>query len=251
MTELVEHSSVPNPPLQHHEGLGRFAMAGTGNAAGFAIGVVNGEGGGETLLLRQVFAPIPLDRSDERIANYLASHSDGAHEVRRMFNHPEPFTTPQTIQAAEGRVAGLQKSDATFKSLVERHCGKGITPEGIVAKIRYDGPLRLAIGVFMVSKVDEYIAEHPERIPSRVWNNDEKNPGKSPLKILLPESLAGRTYSALLAVSMLDGSWNDAKVGVADRMEFDANGVATSGQHEAMARLVLGTGGYTQSWDGQ
>lgn len=203
----------------------------------------------EYLQMQQIFAPIPTDTSDERLVRYVETNVGGQHEVDRLFTQMDAFTTAETRRASADRIVKLSQSDENFKALIETHCGKHSLPDEIVELIRYDAPLRLLVGEFMVSKVDNIISESPERIPRKVKDNIEKNPGSSPLKTILPDKMSGRTYAALLAVSMLDGSWNDAKVAAEDRIQFDDHGVAKDGQHEAMARQLVGTGGFTGESD--
>ena len=280
MIETSIHTHDFEPLAYHANSIGKYALLDVERNFQFADAVVSNEMGqnqnsnGEKLLLQQVFAPIPKDVSDGRLVAYLNSHrgshqeprtslaadgridfdfgkgGDANHEVNRLFKKIKEFTTDETVASAGNKVMSLATQDSMFNDIIVKHCGKRMKSEDIVEMIRYDESLRFDVGTHLVSRIDDYIKEHPERIPKRVYDNDSKNPGKSPMKILLPEKLNARDYSALLATSMLDGTWNDSKVSQNDQIQFDAQGVAVMGQHEAMARLILDSGGYNDETHG-
>src|SRR5487761_1570224 len=87
---------------------------------------------------------------------------------------------------------------------------------------------------YLLGKTDRYA--NAGVMPDRVVRNTGKSPDKGGYPI---SSMTSREYAALLALAMLDGTFNDRKVSSTDSIK-EANGQVAQGQHRSAALRVLG-----------
>lgn len=120
------------------------------------------------------------------------------------------------------------QSDPNIKAILKE---AEMADVDIVEGLRKDPALRMQLGEYLSKKIDD-----PNVImamPERVLRNTEKSapPGYEKLG-----KLSSREYTVLLALSMLDGTFDEKS---ADTETYDFNKQARSGQHRYAARTLL------------
>ncbi len=107
-----------------------------------------------------------------------------------------------------------------------------IEPKDVVEMVRISADLRYALGEYLLEKK---LPERLDNMPERIVRNTNKNPNHRGYGHL--SNLSSREYAVLLALSMIDGSFQEPARG--DEIERDASGHPVLGQHRAAAEELL------------
>lgn len=113
---------------------------------------------------------------------------------------------------------------------------QGLSANQIANLLRENVELRLTVGGYLLAKLEQ--PGIMELMPDRVKRNTEKKPSTMGYERL--PGLTSREYTALLALSMLDGSfnWKDAE---SDPETYDTQVDDGLGQHRYAAKVLLTT----------
>ena len=146
--------------------------------------------------------------------------------------------TDQTRRDAEARLAQVLQRDPEVASALRdyqrQHHEQGSELIDLVEAIRTDAGVRQVLGAHFLDLVKRL---PPELSPRRVRSDGEKAGHYTGTR----GKMNSTEYAALLALRMLDGSYDDeGDTSGADAIERDARGVATIGQHRQAAMQVLG-----------
>lgn len=163
--------------------------------------------------------------------------------IERIFKFPEPQgrdrfgnsldtrleITPESEEAAAWafRFTGDQK----IKEMIRDYAGDKWREEEMPSVVRGNDDLRTELGLYLLSKFDDFETEL--HMPERVANNSTKNTSHRGYE----RDLTSREYAALLAVSMLDGTFDPGRA-THDPIELE-DGQAIRGQHRYAAALLL------------
>ena len=163
--------------------------------------------------------------------------------IERIFKFPEPQgrdrfgnsldtrleITPESEEAAAWafRFTGDQK----IKEMIRDYAGDKWREEEMPSVVRGNDDLRTELGLYLLSKFDDFETEL--HMPERVANNSTKNTSHRGYE----RGLTSREYAALLAVSMLDGTFDPGRA-THDPIELE-DGQAIRGQHRYAAALLL------------
>lgn len=185
--------------------------------------------------LDKLFAPIEVDSEQDHEDDYARlldpdteltySIQDAA--VRKKGRH----VTEQSIRDATLELNSASAKDAILEQLLAG-AGKASLRD-ISAQLRTDPLLRKAVGTYLLEKTERI----GYRLPPRVARNAQKNPGSKGYESLRGLGLKSYEYTALLALSMLDGTFRaEAEDPIS---ESARNGTMQNGQHRTAARQVL------------
>lgn len=163
--------------------------------------------------------------------------------VERIFKFPKPQgsdrfgnsldtrleITPESEEAAAWafRFIGDQK----IKEMIRASSGDKWREKEMPSVVRENDELRVELGLYLLSKFDDFETEL--RMPERIANNSTKNTSHRGYE----SNLTSQEYAALLAVSMLDGTFNPSRA-IHDPIELE-HGQAVLGQHRYAASLLL------------
>jgi hypothetical protein len=142
--------------------------------------------------------------------------------------------TESTIKNAVEWLDIATHSDKGLQAIIDTYRKNGdqfLASSDVVKRLRYDADMRKAVGMFLLEKVDRLIM----KMPKRIRNNTQKRPGTIGYDI---PNLSSREYTALLALSFLDGSFNNDKT---DAETYDFQTDKGVGQHRYAARQLLAT----------
>ncbi len=200
--------------------------------------------------LRELFAPAPVKAAPEvdeeaqsRVFDRILDRNDDLKDLQSHepanYSHEKKNDRGVANEANRKRAVSVVHEAAMADSTVEKILGEATGQDvekrilqadlDIVDKIRTDPELRYQLGKHYLDKITRNYA----RMPSRIGGIDVT---KSP-KFNGYGTLPSRDYVALLALAMLDGSFDyslEEKI-----YDHDARGVATLGQHRAAARTIL------------
>lgn len=138
-------------------------------------------------------------------------------------------TSEESIEEAMSILHTAVQRDATIKRIMEAHLGEADSEEGLLEALRSDIELRCELGRHFMEKIPT-VPYLPERVERNDPNN-LKNPNYPGYM-----AMTSHEYVAVLALSMIDGSFHtDSEEGIG-RNEF---GEVTFGQHRHAARQVL------------
>lgn len=109
------------------------------------------------------------------------------------------------------------------------------SPEDVIKQIRENNAIRFELAKYFKQKVDN----DRDLMPDRIQRNGSKRPNHPGYS---SDTIASDDYVALLAISMLDGTFN-AEVSIKDKVQFN-NGTndtkINGGQHRLAALRLLG-----------
>lgn len=207
--------------------------------------------------LRRLFAPKPEGPSeDEREAaieklkhpdiDLFALDDEDAQALADEYIRNKQTTsgkkefrvTDQTLGDAVRTMEQVKAHDHELRAILQNFQLAGESPEVIVAAIRQNADVRLALGQHYVDRVDQLAND--EDMPLRVRLNGQKKPDTGDYT----EPMTSREYVALLCLAQLDGTFDQA---YADRLSTDKierderTGQVTQGQHRYAASLALHT----------
>lgn len=195
------------------------------SAADIIEAYVNRDTGGEIISrprADQIFAP--------DIDNATGQLRPDAHEVTEKNRALAVNTLSQSLQydAELNHIMGqYQQTHPDADNLL-----------ALVDAVHADAGLRVQLGQHFIVKIS---AIPPDELPNRVRSNKEKSPNYSHLHGLRPK-LTSREYVSLLAVRMLDGSYDNSDDSTqVDGIVLNRQGTAIEyGQHRYTAKLLLG-----------
>lgn len=237
----------PEPPSWEELGL-------SGNQ--FAVGAareIEQPEPGELARYQKTFEPLIRPESEVESPGYDHLFSDDPEikaaadayyaaqdEVRPKQERHDKFVTPETRAGAAENLTQALVADKKMREIVASFADRIDLrdPLKVVDSLRTDPEIRLAVGVYLVGKVNRVAETQAERMPDRVLDNSRK--AVSGLAAEKVSHLSSREYVALLCLARLDGSFNESR---ADAVEYDSRGRAKLGQHRAVADIVLGESG--------
>lgn len=165
----------------------------------------------------------------ERAAS-LFRHSERTRETK-------PKITEETRKKSLERINIFRNQSANFNdfiSLIEE-ANPDLDSETLLENFRSRDDLRTELGIIIQSEMDSLYELNV--LPERLMANTEKNPRLDTMP--KPNGLKSQEYSAQLALSMLDGTFDDNYHGDGP-IEFNDSGKVINGQHRAGALMVLG-----------
>lgn len=184
-----------------------------------------------------LFAPLPYHEEEARVQNY-----DWLFDP----NLPQPETSVSAAAAPDKGRQPTEKSitaameevvdptlDIHVRDLLLEYADPATYPRGVVERVHTDADLRFALARYFLAKIEANLS----KMPRRVAINQQKNPNHPGY----PGYITGREYAALLAISMLDGSFDQESVGRGDDITYtkDTREEVVLGQHRAAANLLL------------
>jgi hypothetical protein len=139
--------------------------------------------------------------------------------------------TPETEEDALRILAGF--IDRKILAIVESMVPEDASPQEVMLAIRNDAAIREELARYFLSKIHK----NPLKVPYRVAVDSEKNPNHTGY----PTIMYSRAYAALLALSMLDGTYNKSlSEAKGTRPEYDGEKKEyVTGQHQAAAEFLL------------
>lgn len=193
--------------------------------------------------LEEIFAPVETAADD----------IDGA-AIARMTDpsfDPSQYTAQTGAVRVEGRArvddwtrggaanhldSVLQRDTDVRNILLVAAQKDGVNPTdtvGLVDYIRENAAVRMKLGKLFLTRVDRLAVAG--QVGDRIINNDEKSPPYPGYK----QKMSARQYAALLAVSMLDGTFDNRKEKPGEDIQMDAAGKVIRAQHRDAAYKVL------------
>ena len=144
--------------------------------------------------------------------------------------------TDESIRDAQETLKFIR--DKKLTEIIERHF-KGVPtdPESVVTAIRTNDELRFEIARYLVEKAKIIAYMLPERLQDDRHSKNPNHPG-------YPSHMDSKEYAALLAISMLDGTFISAR-SKSDKVEFvnsNTGSAINGGQHRLAALRLLDLG---------
>jgi len=184
----------------------------------------------------RVFAPIAEKVTEARKSydylldpNYVFPPSSEAAAIREDKNSRE-YITDENLERAATVLQEFLAKDYVAAGIINKNLGaQKLDGLDLVDRIREDADLRKALGIHFLDKIQLNLSSMPERVI------DDRSKGVE-YKGYTPE-LKSREYAALLALSMLDGSFNydqEQKVQPVNKI-----GIPEINQHRYAARFLL------------
>lgn len=143
--------------------------------------------------------------------------------------------TTVTEESAQDAAMAYRYADDEIKKMIRSQSGEAWQEADMAAVLRSNNELRVQLGAYFLEKM-----EHMDRLPERVWQNASNNmknpnfPGYSDI------SMTSREYAAVLALSMLDGTFKAGR-SPHDKIGINQYSEVIHGQHRYAAHQVLGT----------
>ena len=198
--------------------------------------------------LAMVFKPILSEKEIPRQTtdySYLFElDEEKFQKTRRELNKQEELETlekykftevnDQSRNAAIDRLKTVRQADKNINNLINlfQQSDNIVEPKDVVEMIRTNTDLRYALGEYLLEKK---LPERLNNMPERIVRNTNKNPNHRGYGHL--PNLSSREYAVLLALSMIDGSFQEPARG--DEVERDASGRPVLGQHRGAAEELL------------
>lgn len=198
----------------------------------------------------QLFEPLPYLQAvpsgagaEDVDYNHLLSQESVVYAARApkvdRYGNPERQWRPtsETRAASLDRLHAAAHSDANLARLLnDEYVKLGLSdPMQIVDALRLKPDFRLQIGTYLRGKMDSYA--DTGLMPDRVRNNTEKAERVDGYPM---RRMRSREYATLLALSMLDGTFNQKGVSVQEQIQVNEDRV--EGQHRLGALRVLDLG---------
>jgi hypothetical protein len=214
--------------------------------------------------LARLFAP-RLTKDEERQTNPVADEADQTEYYRRLVmgevseqeqaerreaaakrqrGDTERFAKEPTVDMKLRAFQTLQNAkqdDPIIEAIVDKHIppSDGLPDySSVVDQVRTDVGLRYELGSYLLrDKLTRFKQESPHAVPYRVFVGTEKSPAHPGYLHL--GKLNSQEYSAMLALSMVDGTYDDREDSDPIITYPDKPGEML-GQHRAAAKLLLG-----------
>lgn len=193
---------------------------------------------------RPIAPRIARDAGSIALENTVAvSNAEGEREAKmahmqRLFAFPDVHDDRMHTRTATTKESLRDALDAyiatsdDIKRIVNQFADGGYMRQAdVAAAIRDNDELRLELGKSLLDKLS-----HTQFLPSRLNNDSEI---KRPNVQGYDEQMTSKEYAALLAISMLDGTYKDSP---GDKIYIDRYGEVRNGQHRYAAQEVLGIG---------
>lgn len=187
-------------------------------------------------------APQPKD-DDENEYDFLFEKDDAIYEQKRLALIAKdaaadeqkgrlPKVTEQSRDESALKIGEARSWDHKIDDIFAQHAEKFGRKDRweLADELRTNADLRYDLGSYFLDKIEEKW----RNMPDRVRRNTQKNPNHSTYAHL--NGLRSREYAALIALSMLDGTFHEPKH---DPIDYDKHGEATLGQHRAAALELL------------
>lgn len=191
--------------------------------------------------LHDITEPIPIVQGSKSTSRVAQSHEGGVsleeerqRYLKEIFQFPDPDgfdtygrplskRTEVTPESELDAVYALRHADDDVKGVVDAFIGDGHLHErDKPSLLRSNNELRMALGMHLLDKFNTLLT-----LPERAHYNSASNM-KSPNHAGYPGKMLSRDYAALIALSMLDGTYIARK----------DTGETT--QHRTAAEMVLG-----------
>ena len=176
---------------------------------------------------------------DAEAADYIANGAQ-----KNSVESPRDRVTDDGDAAARSAVRNAMSIDRNFHDLINDHPSvKANNTRGAGAKplpelLRTDASLRLAAGSYLLDKLEHHL--HPSAMPRRVRLNTPKASAVTGYEA----AKDSEEYTAMLALSMLDGTFDPSRETTGDNTYSPVTDEGT-GQHRYAARQLLnGRGDY-------
>lgn len=183
---------------------------------------------------RRLFAPVGVEVKPAEEVSYdhlFDPDYEAPKEVRWAASRTKEgrgTVTAEGKEKAQQILGEASKIDHRLRVIFEDALKRAGEDVDLTELVRTDPEVRLAIGKHIIEKIQRHISMMPER----VVNDTEKNPNHSGYN-----AIKSRDYVALLALAMLDGSFNHVRQ--EKIYDFDSRGVAVLGQHRYAAKYLL------------
>ncbi len=125
--------------------------------------------------------------------------------------------------------------DPALRAIFSAHNIENIT-DNAVDMVREDPSLRYEIGAYFTKKLDTLLNENVHAFGRRLYLNSDKSPDSR--RFLPVQNMKSREYAALLALSMIDGSFNKGRITSTDEIAKNSRGEMI-GQHRHAAQTLL------------
>ncbi|MEO5950232.1 MAG: hypothetical protein ABIQ04_02180 [Candidatus Saccharimonadales bacterium] len=163
--------------------------------------------------------------------------SDNSREKQIQYDR---FVDEDTKLIAEDRLKRTVMYEDGLRAILESHAHSEITASTVDA-LREDANLRYEVGVYFIDKINRLVksdgAIKEYGFGDRIIRNGQKNPNAR----TIPVPITSREWSAALALSMIDGTFNGLHGGKNDTVEYNDNNQAIQGQHRDAAYTLLQT----------
>ena len=176
----------------------------------------------------KLFSPVKPDDSPEAIQKSI--------EKSRVVESIRSKVTPESKLLAEQRLETAIASDPELASIFSKFAGEqGIANrDDLTEELRTSLGLRLAVGRYLLDKIDKLSSGMPDRIKMNDKDKGANHGGYSHIP-----RMSSREYASLLAISMLDGTFDD-NYKPSDRIEYHPEtGEVVLGQHRAAAKKLI------------
>ena len=147
--------------------------------------------------------------------------------------------TPESEREAADSLREAKRQDEQLEGIIEAYekgQGKQLIGADAVRAIRTDPGLRKEIGMYLTQKLEGLV--RTSIVPPRVNRNDGKSTKADGYSEL--GNLTSREYATLLALSMIDGTFN-ATLAASTPEDYDIRTDTGDGQHRFAARQLLFT----------
>jgi len=161
-----------------------------------------------------VFKPVGIssDDNESQFDNLLDSNNDlpeNSVEKAAIRETVRTKVTPESKKLAEERIEQAYMSDPGLAEIFNKFSNEnGLTDRSdLTEAMRINKDLRIEVGTYLLDKIDRLFHQMPERIQ----DNTEKKPSTEGYNHI--PVMTSREYATLLAISMLDGTFDDKRVG--------------------------------------
>ena len=142
---------------------------------------------------------------------------------------------PENIEKAQNVFYNAIAHDDMLESIVNEYAE---SPD-MIDELRINEAMRCAILEHLEKKLNNI---HPNGLPSRVSRNGYKSPNSKGYEHI--KNLKSKEYVCMLALSMMDGSFNYSREENIPQ-SMDGGGKVAAGQHRYAAQLLLDTSYYS------
>lgn len=182
-----------------------------------------------------------FERDPEKAAELSRQYSE-AELARREYFKQFPEITDEMKKAAWTKLWEARQDPVVvaIMSKCQVQIGaQGDDPYAIVDTVRNNADLRYELGSYYLR---DKLPAIQDRLPYRVAVNTQKNPNHPGYRHI--PVLTSQEYSAMLALSMIDGTYAQPARG--DEISLGASGAVELGQHRAAAQQLISERIYTQ-----
>jgi hypothetical protein len=148
-----------------------------------------------------------------------------------------PKITDKTESKALERISIFRNSSEPFNILISQieNANPALEQKDLLRVMRENDELRTEIGLIIQDSISNLWTKN--KLPERLMLNSEKNPRLKKTNEVF--GLRSQEYSAQLALTMLDGSFDDEYHGDGP-IDIGASGKVISGQHRAGGLMAIG-----------